>query len=278
MGWHYAQDGRPAGPVSDSQLADLVRAGIVRNDTLIWRQGMVEWRPYAALLHPPAAPPVLGGRINCAECGRPFWNTEAIAFGKVWVCATCKPVFLQKLKEGLGPGRAVPVPAPTAPAPALVMRSGSLLVMSSPAVLPDRCVKCNAPALGGRLKRTLYWHHPAIYLLLLCSPLIFIIVALVARDRAEAEVGLCARHLARRKRDMLASICLVLAGATMLIAGLAADLGWLAVTGLLVLLAAAIYGVASTQVISATRIETGRVYARGAGAAFLDTLPTWPGG
>jgi hypothetical protein len=104
MGWHYAQNGVPVGPVTDSQLADLVRWGVVRNETLVWRPGMADWQPYATLTQPPAAPPILPGRINCAECGRPLWNTDAFPYGKLWVCAACKPIFLQKIKEGLGPG------------------------------------------------------------------------------------------------------------------------------------------------------------------------------
>lgn len=36
-----------------------------------------------------------------------------------------------------------------------VWRDGKLLVMHKKAVLPDRCVKCNQPAGGRRLKRSL---------------------------------------------------------------------------------------------------------------------------
>lgn len=36
----------------------------------------------------------------CCECGNTFSQDEVIRYGDSWVCAICKPVFIQKLKEG----------------------------------------------------------------------------------------------------------------------------------------------------------------------------------
>jgi uncharacterized RDD family membrane protein YckC len=38
--------------------------------------------------------------VVCAECHQVFSRENAISYGTVWVCAACKPVFIQKLKEG----------------------------------------------------------------------------------------------------------------------------------------------------------------------------------
>jgi uncharacterized RDD family membrane protein YckC len=38
---------------------------------------------------------------TCYECGKGFSQEEMVSFGSSWVCATCKPVFMQKLKEGV---------------------------------------------------------------------------------------------------------------------------------------------------------------------------------
>ena len=62
---------------------------------------------------------------------------------------------------------------------------GRVLVMHKRAVLPDRCVKSNQPAEGRRLRRNLYWHHPAIYLTILISLLIYIICADLAEARTD---------------------------------------------------------------------------------------------
>jgi hypothetical protein len=53
-----------------------------------------------------------------------------------------------------------------------VWRDGELLVMRKGAVLPDRCVKCNAPAEGGRLRYVQLWHDPIYFLLLPLAPIL----------------------------------------------------------------------------------------------------------
>ena len=48
----------------------------------------------------PLVPPVISPRHTCAECHRSFASDEVIRYGDSWVCASCKPIFIQKLKEG----------------------------------------------------------------------------------------------------------------------------------------------------------------------------------
>jgi uncharacterized RDD family membrane protein YckC len=38
---------------------------------------------------------------TCAECGRSFTESEMIPYHDSWICAACKPVFVQKMKEGV---------------------------------------------------------------------------------------------------------------------------------------------------------------------------------
>ena len=95
------------------------------------------------------------------------------------ICAKCKPIFFQSLKEGIQP---VGVG---------VWRHFSQLVMTKDAQLPDRCTVCNAPANGLRLKRNLYWHPPAWYLLICAGLLFYAIAALIVRKKASIEIGLC---------------------------------------------------------------------------------------
>src|SRR6476660_2337793 len=78
-------------------------------------------------------------------------------------------------------------------------RHGDMLVMHRLAPLPDICVKSNEPATR-RLRRSLSWHHPAIFLLLLISPLIYIIVALILRKSATLYIPLTDEWFARRRR------------------------------------------------------------------------------
>jgi uncharacterized RDD family membrane protein YckC len=46
----------------------------------------------------PAA--VSATEVVCAECNKIFPKDSAIQYGGVWVCANCKPAFVQKLREG----------------------------------------------------------------------------------------------------------------------------------------------------------------------------------
>jgi len=38
---------------------------------------------------------------NCSECGMVYFDDELIRFGDALVCGKCKPLFVQKLKEGV---------------------------------------------------------------------------------------------------------------------------------------------------------------------------------
>ncbi len=110
MNWYYVDAGQQAGPVDDAQLADLARRGKIQAETLVWREGMSNWQPCreanpavlaSAAPMVAAAAPVLGASEGvCAECGRIFNLQDMIRHGTMYVCANCKPVFMQKLAEG----------------------------------------------------------------------------------------------------------------------------------------------------------------------------------
>ncbi|MGA3186519.1 MAG: RDD family protein [Bryobacteraceae bacterium] len=107
MKWYYADAGRQVGPVEDAQLDDLLRSGAVRDDTLVWREGMANWQPHSAargpakpLPIPAAAVPLAAETRFCSECGRPFPANEMVTIGAASVCAQCKPLYLQRVREG----------------------------------------------------------------------------------------------------------------------------------------------------------------------------------
>jgi uncharacterized RDD family membrane protein YckC len=69
---------------------------------------MKEWQELGQLLKEnqpaPAAIDPGSGRsrqARCEECGNSFAQDDMIRFGEAWVCASCKPLFVQKIKEGL---------------------------------------------------------------------------------------------------------------------------------------------------------------------------------
>jgi hypothetical protein len=154
-------------------------------------------------------------------------------------------------------------------------RDGPLLVMRKDAELPDRCVKCNTPAEGRRLRRNLSWHPGAWYLLVLVSLPIYVIVALIVRKTARIEVGLCADHRARRRRAIAVGWALSLAGFGMIIYGASVNRGDVALIGVVPLLAGLIFGLIGSQTVVASRIDKNLVWLKKVHPSFLAELRDW---
>jgi uncharacterized RDD family membrane protein YckC len=114
MNWHYVEHGQQVGPVTEEVLTQLFQAGRITADTLVWHEGLPDWQTYHQAManrppvagvppiQPAAAPiPLNENEVVCAECGKIFPAGETIKVGQTSVCASCKPVFLQKLSEGV---------------------------------------------------------------------------------------------------------------------------------------------------------------------------------
>ena len=100
MTWHYIENGQQAGPVDEATFKSLISAGTIKPDTHVWRDGMANWMPYAEVAaSTPAAS--IAGTDSCSECGNAFSPEDLIQIGGRPVCAVCKPIAVQKLKEGV---------------------------------------------------------------------------------------------------------------------------------------------------------------------------------
>ena len=66
MNWFYAEGSQQKGPVSDNDLAALLREGAIKPETLLWREGQPDWQPLSRLrpdLLAGSGAPVLGGVV-----------------------------------------------------------------------------------------------------------------------------------------------------------------------------------------------------------------------
>lgn len=231
---------------------------------------MADWQPLS-IARPDGPPPlpIAGASATCAECGRAFPPDELVTLNKSLVCAQCKPIFLQRMTEGVasfGQGG--------------IWREGKRLFTRSQTPFPDRCVKCNAPANGFRLKQTLYWYHPAYFLLLLliCATsfiglLVFIIVTMAVRKKVLLHIGLCEAHLKERTIGIIICTAGILGAIALYVVAAIKESWELVLVGTAALLFGIIWGIVKARTIVATKIDNDMVWVKGVGPAFLNDLP-----
>jgi len=162
-----------------------------------------------------------------------------------------------------------------------VWRDADLLVVRKGSVLPARCVKCNEAAERWK-KQTLYWHHPGLYVLLL-SPLIYLIVVLIVRQSIALPIGVCRRHLARRRRVIFVAWLLVFGGlGTMILTGSLVGAARrdfalpVLLSGIAMMIVGAFYGVLGARLLWPKRIDPYFAWINGASPEYLAELPEVP--
>lgn len=269
MHWYYESSGQQIGPLTDEQFRAEVRKGKVSQNTLVWNESLTAWTRYGELTAAPPPPPVpvlnqpVAARLErCSQCSRNLPQDEMIQYGGLWICAACKPVFFQRLKEE---GRV-----------SAIWRDGKLLVAARETVLPDRCVKCNRPARGARMAKKLYWHPPAYYLFICGGLLLYAIIALIVRKTATLHLGICEEHRSKRRRSIAITWSLVgLTIALFVVSGVTNE-GAIAGLAVLILLGALIFGIVTTQLVSPVKIDQqGVVWLKGIPPAYLEGLPAY---
>lgn len=114
MTWFHAAGGQQAGPFTDAQFADLVASGTIQPSTLVWQEKLPNWIPLSQvpreMLPPipatpgnnPAAPPT-AAPLRCSNCGGQFTSDNLVQIENALVCPNCKPVVLNRIKEGINP-------------------------------------------------------------------------------------------------------------------------------------------------------------------------------
>jgi len=108
MELYYSDGDRKMGPIGKTELQALIKEKRINAKTLVWQPGMEKWQRLGILARrrsdkispkPDAVRPA--GHFTCSECGGSFSRDEMIRFQDAWICAGCKPVFVQKIKEGV---------------------------------------------------------------------------------------------------------------------------------------------------------------------------------
>ncbi len=157
-----------------------------------------------------------------------------------------------------------------------VWRQGSVLVFHKNAGLPDRCLKCNAPAHGVRLTKRLAWHHPALYLLIFAGLLVYLVVALVLRKTANVSLGLCEHHMKQRRTILILNWGLFSAGLLAFVLAIAQESGTIALAGVGLVVAGATAGTILSRYVNVKRIDDNYVWLKGVSQDYLAEMPAVP--
>ncbi|MBN2451091.1 MAG: RDD family protein [Lentisphaeria bacterium] len=130
--WYFVENGGQQGPLADADFRRAVDSGRIGPQTLVWNETMSGWQalrevqaaqvqadaealstggtaagagevtPLRPSTAQPASAAAPSAALTCAECGLSFPPDELIPIAGRWVCAGCKPMALQKFREGVG--------------------------------------------------------------------------------------------------------------------------------------------------------------------------------
>jgi hypothetical protein len=158
----------------------------------------------------------------------------------------------------------------------VVWRDGKLLVFDSWAELPDRCLRCNAPAEGNKIKKTFRLSRPGLDLLALVAPLFGIVLFLIPAPTAKVRLCFCRDHMNRLRLMMVGNWGVLVLGLAFIIWGAAAQSGALALIGSGLVIASGTIGTMAGRYASVRRIDGNYVWLAGVSKAYLSELPSIP--
>lgn len=212
--------------------------------------------------------------LSCKRCQRSFEAASEVA-APTDTMPHMEPVPVVKENGPVAqpsPGTRDVQAAPEVRFQSAVRRDGELQVMTEESVLPDRCVRCNAPT-ERQLKRIFHSHPDYINFVAIVSLLIALVLLIFKRKGMTIHIGLCDRHFNRRLVGMFFGAGLVGLGLLMGIVTAFNGDYWLLGCGAGSLISGAFFIVLLTPTVSAERIEEPFIWLKGAHQDFLDTLP-----
>ncbi|MEJ2037586.1 MAG: RDD family protein [Desulfosarcinaceae bacterium] len=136
MPWFYKDGDLEIGPVEKMDLQQLVKTGKINGRTLIRNADAKEWKPLSEMVRPkkpqtvekqpvtepeaepeppltmerddaPAPVPPPQPTAVCSQCGRSLPRDQVLEYEGKAICGACKPMFIQRMREGVGIARAM---------------------------------------------------------------------------------------------------------------------------------------------------------------------------
>lgn len=152
--------------------------------------------------------------------------------------------------------------------------AGGLLVAANDAELPQRCLWCNAATNSAPCRRRFAW-HPAHLYGHLAGGLSYLVFALPKRKRATIWFHECEEHRWRRRTRLAICIGMIPVGVSLFVAAINLNSAWLGFPGWGIMIGAMVFILFQLRRLRAKRIDDNYVWLKGAGSAFLMSLPSW---
>jgi uncharacterized RDD family membrane protein YckC len=100
MQWYYSNKGERFGPVSQAEFDQLIHDGVIMAGTLVWQDGMPEWRPYSTVF-PGGGSPAAPDTEICAVSGKRYPRREMVQYDGKWISAEHRDQYFERLREGI---------------------------------------------------------------------------------------------------------------------------------------------------------------------------------
>lgn len=102
MNWYYVSGNEQKGPLEQAAFDRLIQSGDINGSTLVWREGMTDWKAYSEInAVAPTLPSIASRGVICSVCQQSFPLEQTIRLDNSFVCAGCKPIALQRMREGV---------------------------------------------------------------------------------------------------------------------------------------------------------------------------------
>jgi hypothetical protein len=274
MNWHYAAGTEQRGPFSEEKIRELIAAGNIAADTLVWRKGMADWRPARDTelfgAPPPASESTAPARHRCIITGKLYPAAQIIQTPDGPVSHEGKDLYYQSRREG--------APLPMAEGLSNARTDGKYVVVPvEGARLPLRCVKTNAPVTAAEAKpKTLYWYPPLLAITILLNLLIFLILYLIFRKRVQLDIPLSAAGRSQlRKHAAIAWLEILIAVACFITGLVEPSLAWLIAPAFVLFITGMLYGNYKATKLRVAKLRQGEVWLAGTCPEFRASLPPY---
>lgn len=162
---------------------------------------------------------------------------------------------------------------------------GHLLVIRDGAILPSRCIKTNQPIGPADWTKTkkLTWTPQWVWLLILVSPVVLIIVAIIVQKKANLTISLSRPIRSKQVKQSAFGWCGAALGLVILLFSAVQDQDWITwgiVGGILLIVTGLIFVALASSMLRVAKFKDGWFSIKGCSPGFLKSLeepaPAWP--